>query len=185
MDFVAQALPEFFAASNVVLDVGGGDINGNNRSYFEECNYVTNDVMPGRNVDIVCKTDALTFSDGHFDAIVSTECFEHDMHYEASMRNIVRMLRPGGLFAFTCASTGRPEHGTMRTSIGDSFTTQLGGVWSNYYKNLTGDDVSKALGGLKAFACHAFYTNDKSKDLYFVGIKAPSSISEIPVYSMA
>jgi len=185
MDWVRLALPQFFAAGNRALDVGGGDINGNNRAYFEGCEYVANDVMAGPNVDLVCTTAELAFPDGHFDTIVSTECFEHDMHYEASLRNILRMLRPGGLFAFTCATTGRPEHGTLRTSVEDSFTTQLGGAWVDYYKNLTETDVAAALGGLQAFAAHAAYVNHHSYDLYFIGIKAPCRAVALPAYTMS
>ena len=186
MDWVRLALPQCFAAGSRALDVGGGDINGNNRAYFEGCEYVANDVMAGPNVDLVCATAELAFPDGHFDTIVSTECFEHDMHYEASLRNILRMLRPGGLFAFTCATTGRPEHGTLRTSGQDSFTTQLGGAWSAYYKNLTEADVAAALGGLpQAFAAHAAYVNHQSHDLYFLGIKAPVAARDTPCRAVA
>jgi hypothetical protein len=36
-----------------VLDVGSGDINGNNFGYFQDCYYIGCDVVPGPNVDVV------------------------------------------------------------------------------------------------------------------------------------
>lgn len=171
LDFVHQNLPQYYQNTKV-LDVGGGDVNGNNRHYFKDCEYHANDVYAAPNVTVVCKTSALTFEDETFDMIISSECFEHDMEYEASLQAIVRMLKPGGLFVFTCASTGRPEHGTLRTQPEDSYTTRQNDVeWGNYYKNLTADDVMKAIPCQEVFATYNFYQNSHSHDLYFVGIK--------------
>ena len=75
--FVKAILADFFI-NKVVLDVGSGDINGNNRFLFENCIYRGNDVIQAPNVTIVSKTKDLTFEDNYFDTIVSTECFEHD-----------------------------------------------------------------------------------------------------------
>ena len=89
------------------------------------------------------------------------------------------MLKPGGLFAFTCASTGRAEHGTLRTTPGDSLAT-LAGVtdFSEYYKNLTAEDVLEAVGA-HAFCTYRFYYNARSRDLYFFGIR--SGESAVPI----
>ena len=82
------------------------------------------------------------------------------------------MLKPGGLFAFTCASTGRPEHGTLRTRPYDSYTTlTYDAMWSNYYKNLTKTDILEAIPCHDIFSSFAFYYNSDAKDLYFVGLK--------------
>jgi hypothetical protein len=55
-----------------VLDVGSGDINGNNREFFDKtCNYKGNDVFPGRNVDLVYKTKDLPFFKPTFHTIIS------------------------------------------------------------------------------------------------------------------
>jgi hypothetical protein len=89
------------------------------------------------------------------------------------------MLKPNGLFCFTCASTGRPEHGTRRTSPRDSYGT-IGGLedMSDYYKNLTIKDLDKVLPLDKCFSEWRSYYNGYSKDLYFFGIKRIS----IPQY---
>jgi len=174
--FVKSQLPDFFN-NKKVLDVGSGDINGNNRGLFGNCEYEGNDVYHGPNVTIVSKTSALPFSDNTFDTIISTECFEHDPEYYASFQKIMKMLKPGGLFVFTCASTGRPEHGTRRTSPIDSYGT-IGNVegWTDYYKNLTFEDIKNSL-DLTVFSQYAHYYNGHSKDLYFWGIKQGGGIT--------
>ena len=50
--FVRRILSEFFIGK-VVLDVGSGDINGNNKFLFENCEYNGNDVIQAPNVTIV------------------------------------------------------------------------------------------------------------------------------------
>ena len=169
--FIKNSFPSFFKEKHV-LDVGSGDINGNNQFLFENCSYQGNDVFPAKNVTIVSKTSSLPFEDETFDTICSTECFEHDPEYEQSLRKIYSMLKPGGLFFFTCASTGRPEHGTRRTSPSDSYGT-IGNVegWVDYYKNLTFQDIDKALDIGKSFSSYSAWFCPEMGDLYFYGIK--------------
>lgn len=183
--FVKNILPDYFV-NKTVLDVGSGDINGNNRFLFENCEYEGNDVVEAPNVTIVSKTKDLPFEDDSFDAIVSTECFEHDPEYADSFRKMYSMLKPNGLFFFTCASTGRPEHGTRRTSPKDSYGT-IGNLddMSDYYKNLTEHDVNDVLPCNDLFSCWDTYYNCSSCDLYVVGIKKDSTVirSPLPKYT--
>jgi SAM-dependent methyltransferase len=169
--FVRRILSEFFIGK-VVLDVGSGDINGNNKFLFENCEYNGNDVIQAPNVTIVSKTKDLPFKDNTFDTIVSTECFEHDPEYKESIIKIYKMLKPNGLFCFSCASTGRPEHGTRRSNPNDSYGT-IGNLedMSDYYKNLTEIDLNNVLLLNTMFSVWDTYYNNDSKDLYFVGIK--------------
>jgi SAM-dependent methyltransferase len=171
MMFVKQILGDYFINKRV-LDVGSGDINGNNRFLFENCDYDGNDVIQANNVTIVSKTKDLSFTDNTFDTIISTECFEHDPEYKKSFIKIYNILKPDGLFCFTCASTGRREHGTRRTSPQDSYGT-IGNLadMSDYYKNLTEIDLNDVLSLNVIFSVWDTYYNNVSKDLYFVGIK--------------
>ncbi len=176
--FIKEKFPQYFTGKKV-LDVGSGDINGNNRFLFDAatCQYEGNDVFPGRNVTLVCKTSALPFVDNSFDTIVSTECFEHDPDYQASFRKIVSMLKPGGLFFFTCASTGRAEHGTRRTTPDQSLGA-FGGVelWQDHYKNLTVEDLDAAVDIKNTFSMYASYFHTSANDLYFWGIKKDADL---------
>lgn len=171
MSFIKSQLPEYFINKNI-LDVGSGDINGNNRYLFENCTYVGNDVIQAENVTIVSKTKDLPFENNYFDTIISTECFEHDPEYKESLLKIYNLLKPNGLFVFTCASTGRPEHGTRRTSNFDSYGT-LGELadMQDYYKNLTEKDVDLVLDIKNNFSTFNSYYCNNPCDLYFVGIK--------------
>lgn len=169
--FVRNILRDYFINKRV-LDVGAGDINGNNRGVFKNCEYDGNDVAPANNVTIVSKTKDLPFPDKTFDTIISTECFEHDPEYKESFIKIYKMLKDDGLFCFTCASTGRDEHGTRRTSPQDSY-----GALANlpdmldYYKNLTEHDLNEVLNLNELFSVWDTYYDAGHKDLFFVGIK--------------
>jgi len=181
--FVKDILRDYFVDKRV-LDVGSGDINGNNRHLFEHCGYEGNDVIFTKNVTVVSKTKDLPFEDETFDTIISTECFEHDPEYSQSLNKIYKMLKPDGLFCFTCASTDRKEHGTRRTSYCDSF-----GCIANisdmidYYKNLTQIDLNNVLNLNEMFSVWDTYYNNKSKDLYFIGIKKGSiNYKPLPKY---
>lgn len=180
--FVKSALREYFIDKKV-LDVGSGDINGNNRFLFENCSYEGNDVIHTKNVTIVSKTKDLPFEDGSFDTIISTECFEHDPEYKLSLLKIYKMLRPDGLFCFTCASTGRNEHGTRRTSPQDSYGT-LGNLpdMVDYYKNLTELDLGYVLNLNEMFSSWSTYYHVAAKDLYFIGVKKGVRSVALPEY---
>jgi SAM-dependent methyltransferase len=168
--YVADKHPSFFTKVRV-LDVGSLDVNGNNRWLFTDVLYTGIDVDNGPNVDIVSKGHEYNAPDGFFDTIISTECFEHDMFYKETLLNIVRLVRPGGMFLFTCASTGRPEHGTRTHDKGSA--PLLKGEWEDYYKNLAEEDIREVLNVDEIFSEYEFGVNHNSKDLYFYGIKKP------------
>lgn len=183
--FAKDILKDFFD-SKYVLDVGSGDINGNNKFLFNNCIYQGNDVIAAPNVTVVSKTKDLSFSDNTFDTIISTECFEHDPEYNESIKKIYNMLKPGGLLCFTCASTNRREHGTRRTSPSDSYGTR-GGLEDmvDYYKNLTIKDVNEVLDLNSSFSVWNSYYNSISCDLYFIGIKknGDDKFASLPQYN--
>jgi SAM-dependent methyltransferase len=171
IEFIKKILPDFFE-NKIILDVGSGDINGNNKYLFTNCEYNGNDVIEAKNVTIVSRTKDLPFNAQYFDTIISTECFEHDPTYKESLEKIYYMLKENGLFVFTCAGYGRPEHGTRRTAPKSSYGTiaKLKDM-QDYYKNLTIKDINKVLNLDENFLAWNSYYNKKSKDLYFVGIK--------------
>lgn len=166
---IQQRFPSHFTGKTV-LDVGSLDINGNNRSVFTNCIYTGIDVAPGNNVDVVARGNE--YSPGiQFDTIISTECFEHDKFYEKTLQNIVSLLKPAGMFVFTCATTGRAEHGTIYSDVYSSpLTCQIDG-WADYYKNLTEADIRAALNIEEIFSVFQFAIGHANNDLYFYGIK--------------
>ena len=169
---IRDKFPEYFTNKRV-LDIGSLDINGNNQFLFTDCDYFGLDVGEGPNVDVVSVGHIYDAPDATFDIIISTEVFEHDMFYEDTIKNVIRMLKPGGAFIFTCASTGRPEHGTRRSDGSDAapLLIQISEEWSDYYKNLTEEDVRAIDGFNAAFPDGVFQYNPTPGDLYFFGVK--------------
>lgn len=167
---VKNKFPSFFR-DKLVLDIGSLDINGNNQYLFENSGYIGIDLLPGRNVDFTSKGHELQFPDESFDVIISTECFEHDPFYAKTINNIVRMLKPGGLFLFSCATTGRPEHGTRRTTPEDAPFTHEFGEWGDYYKNLDENDIREVIKIDEIFFDFEFSVQNDTFDIYFWGLK--------------
>jgi len=166
--------------NKIVLDVGSLDINGNNKYLFTNCDYIGLDVGPGPNVDIVSPCHLYEKEDETFDTIISTNCFEHDMHWRESFKKIVKLLKPNGMFLFSCAAPGMIEHGTFRTTPENSpLTTQIGEEWGNYYRNISEKDLREVLNLEEIFQKymvdehHEIQLNPlrSLNDLYFFGIK--------------
>jgi hypothetical protein len=160
---IKQRFPDKFNGVSV-LDIGSMDINGNNRYLFDNYKYTGIDIGTGNNVDMVV-SGHLFRSDEQFDVIVSTECFEHDKYWALTIYNTWFHLKSGGVYLFTCAADGRPEHGTSRTDGWASPYT------NDYYMNLNENMVRSNLPLEKMFSEFEFQLNSNPHDLYFYGIK--------------
>lgn len=165
---IKNKFPNYFRNTRVI-DFGSLDINGNNKIFFENCEYTGLDIGPGKNVDIVSKAHEYQGPDNHFDVVVSTEMFEHDQFLHLSLPNMIRVLKSGGLFFFTCAGPGRHEHGTKRTEpTASPFTSSIEG-WGDYYKNVDEKMVRSIIDVDSLFSEYKF--NYVPTDLQFYGIK--------------
>ena len=151
-----------------VLEVGSYDNTGTIRPAFAGSAYVGVDLVEGPGVDVVGEGSALDFPDSTFAVTLSSECFEHNPYWAETIANMHRMTRPGGVMIFSCATTGRFEHGTARTSPMSPGSQQLG--W-DYYRNLSEADIRAALALDELFADYRFLTHRISCDLYFIGLK--------------
>lgn len=163
IDFVASVkrkFPDYFN-NKLVIEIGSLDINGSVRQFFNDCKYTGVDLGEGKGVDLVAKGEDLTFADNSFDVSISCECFEHNPEWVKTFNNMIRMTQ--GLVIMTCATTGRPEHGTKRTNQADA------PFCGDYYKNLTENDIVVNC-NLSKFIQYGFSTCDSPADLYFWGI---------------
>lgn len=156
-------------ADTKILEIGSYDVNGSVRAYFPGSNYTGVDLTDGPGVDLVGKGEEVAYPDNSFDISISCECFEHNPNWGQTLKNMHRMTKTGGVILFTCATTGRLEHGTVRTSPRRSPGSQSIG-W-DYYKNLTERDIRNKIQISEMFSKYFFMTNKESKDLYFVGFK--------------
>jgi hypothetical protein len=158
---VRAAFPECFVRSTV-LEVGSLNLNGSIRQFFQQCIYVGVDIGPGKDVDLVARGENLAYEDESFTVVASCECFEHNPEWVRTLENMIRMSSK--LVFFTCATTGRAEHGTPRTNPHDA------PYCGDYYLNLTEDDVRASI-DLSAFKEYEFSVDNEAYDLYFWGIK--------------
>lgn len=160
-----------------VIEIGAFDVNGSVRRHFSgAATYVGVDLVDGPGVDLVAQGHEVGDPDGTYDAALSAECFEHDPDWVRTLTNMIRLTRPGGLVAFTCASRGRVEHGTSRTLQRDSPGTQS--VGTDYYRNLVRADVEGALPLAEMFSDYEFWYLPTSFDLYFAGVRHGDTSTE-------
>ena len=164
-----------------VLEIGSYDVNGTVRGAFRgAAGYVGVDLTAGPGVDRVGYGHEIEDPPASYDVAISGECFEHDPHWRETFSTMVRVVRPGGLVAFTCASTGRPEHGTTRTDPSLSPGTQARGL--DYYQNRTAADFEE-LPLADWFQQWRFWQLTTSEDLFFAGVRAGTDdrpLAELP-----
>ena len=165
LEKVKGMYPDFFL-NTAVLEIGSLNINGTVRDFFDDpFEYVGVDLAEGPDVDVVCKGHEIPFYPETFNVAISCECFEHDKHWKETFQKMYDTVVKGGLIIFSCATTGRPEHGTQFSGPWDSPFT------NDYYRNLTADDFMEAFDINKMFRNWEFTTNNESHDLYFWGLK--------------
>jgi SAM-dependent methyltransferase len=176
---IKSKLPQYFE-NQKVLGVGTFNVCGTEDVFFNNCDYQGLDLGPGPGVDIVCPAQDYDAPDNSYDVVISCECFEHNPFYKETIQNITRLLKPGGLFLFTCATTGRPVHGTksleeeskQKHANWKTMPNVVRENWDNeYYKNLTEEDIRNCVDIDFLFLSYEFKTEMNHFDLYFWGIK--------------
>jgi SAM-dependent methyltransferase len=98
--------------SGLVVDIGGRNVNGTLRSFFETkgMKFVCVDMEADPSVDIVVPPgDKLPFEDSSVDLIVSTSCFEHDPCFWLTFKEMTRIIKPSG-YIYINAPTSGPYH---------------------------------------------------------------------------
>ena len=187
LDRIKLKFPQAFK-NKKVLDIGSFNVNGNEEPWFDNCDFIGLDIGPCKGVDIVCPANEYDAPDETFDTIISCECWEHNPFYKESIQNAVRMLKSKGFFIFSCATTGRPVHGTKTQDKidGENLKTQQGNSsenwitmpnvsnedWNNeYYKNVTEEDVRECIDIDNIFSTYNFEVETNHCDLYFWGYK--------------
>lgn len=96
-----------------VIDIGGADINCSLRNFYTWSAYTCVDIAAGPGVDVVA--DFATWAAqkipvGHADLVVCFEVFEHTPTWPEMLREVHRILEPGGRMVGTCATGGRTPH---------------------------------------------------------------------------
>jgi len=187
LDRMKEQFPKSFTDCKV-LDIGSFDVNGNEKPWFVNCEFTGIDLLPGPGVDVACPANEYDEPDEIFDTVISCECWEHNPYYKESILNAIRMLKSGGYFIWTCATTGRPIHGTSTQDaidISNKITSQGNDAsnwvtmpnvemedWDNeYYRNITEEDIRKFCDIDDVFSSYEFSIEEKHCDLRFWGVK--------------
>ena len=166
-----------------VVEIGSRDVNGSLRGYCPSTfGYTGVDFDSGKGVDIVLDDPySLPFETGTVDIVLSSSCFEHSEMFWVLFLEIMRILKPVGLFYINVPSNGvfhqypvdcwrfYPDSGRalvawakrngMDIALLESYTSiQKNGTWNDYVAVFVKD---------KNFAAHhrgrILYSN---KDIY-------------------
>ncbi len=138
-----------------VVEIGSQDVNGSLREVCPKgFEYIGVDFQAAKGVDVVLQDPyALPFEDGSIDIVVSSSCFEHSEMFWLVFLEIMRILKPKGLFYLNAPSAGAfhrfpvdcwrfyPDSGRalvawarrngLRAEILESYT-QKGGSWQDF-----------------------------------------------------
>ena len=91
-----------------IIEIGSQDVNGSLRSIApKDSKYIGVDFVAGKGVDLVLDSPyELPFADNSIDIILSSSCFEHAEMYWLVFLEIMRSLKPEGLFYLNAPSNG-------------------------------------------------------------------------------
>lgn len=116
IEFALKILGPDVARGADILEVGSWSAEGTAQERVRELGpriYVGTDIAKGPGVDIVCRAEDLVarFGSEAFDIVFATEVVEHVRDWRAGFRNMMDVLRPGGLMLITTRSISYPYHG--------------------------------------------------------------------------
>ncbi len=91
-----------------IVDIGAQDVNGSLRSVSPSQNKYTGvDFVKGKGVDIVISDPySLPFEDNSIDVFVCSSCFEHAEFFWLLFTEILRALKPNGIFYLNVPANG-------------------------------------------------------------------------------
>jgi SAM-dependent methyltransferase len=151
-----------------VVEIGSRDINGGLRQVCpSDFEYIGLDFEGGAGVDVILDDPySLPFRDEAVDIVVSSSCFEHSELFWLVYLEILRILKPGGLFYLNAPSAGSfhrypvdcwrfyPDSGRAlvawskrnggNAALLESFT-QIGGGWLDFVAVFIKDSTQSSL----------------------------------------
>jgi SAM-dependent methyltransferase len=117
---------------HVVYDIGGADVNGSIKNFFNHMTYKCVDMQSANGVDyIIDPAKPYPFPENSVDIILSSSCFEHDPCFWITFKEMCRILKPGGYMYISA-----PSNGDYHMNPGDSWrfypdAAQSLAYWSN------------------------------------------------------
>lgn len=91
-----------------IVEIGSQDVNGSLRGIFPPgLEYIGVDFVPGNGVDVILGDPyKLPFDDNSVDVVLCSSCFEHSEMFWLLHLEIIRILKPHGLFYLNVPSNG-------------------------------------------------------------------------------
>jgi SAM-dependent methyltransferase len=166
-EFAAQTLDDLDLPTIRALEIGARDFNGGVRELVERLQpewYLGIDTAPGPGVDAI--GDGSDYQPPIVpNLVLCTEVLEHTPHAREVVRQIGRVLEPGGFALITCATDPRAPHSGV-----DGYAVRAG----EYYANVRPRDLDEwlTLAGLDALV---FEVHDDRGDLYAYAHKPEAS----------
>lgn len=153
----------YFQNPSSVIEFGSYDINGSIRQVFTAEDYTGLDWRPGPCVDVVSLAHEYDSGGKKYDTIVSASMLEHDPHWEASIKNMISMLKKDGILIMTWGAGLNIEHCLQEAPDGEFHNLKAG----------------KVLNMLKRMSCHVheFRYERLFADSTGVPIRWPAGIS--------
>ena len=101
--------PSFeFSKKTKVIDIGSQDVNGSLRQVCPEAfDYIGLDFQAAKGVDVVLDDPyTLPFANESIDMVITSSCFEHSDMFWLVYLEVLRVLKPNGLFYLNAPSAG-------------------------------------------------------------------------------
>lgn len=91
-----------------VVDIGAQNVNGSLKEVCPDyCEYIGVDFVAAKGVDVILDDPyTLPFADNSIDVVVSSSCFEHSEMFWVLFLEVLRILKPQGLFYLNVPSNG-------------------------------------------------------------------------------
>ncbi len=137
-------------ASSLCLDIGAGTSPFKHQliDAFSICHYVSVDLTPSRELDLVCDARSLPLRSAVADLVVSFDVLQHLPDAEIALDEIARVLKPGGsALVVTPFAYGECDVRDYTRYTVDGILARLSA------RGLERDAVEKRGGGLFVFAC--------------------------------
>ncbi len=99
---------KYFNGHTRIVEIGSQDVNGSLRAVAPpDFEYVGVDFVAGKGVDVVLDDPyTMPFETGSADIVVSSSCFEHAEMFWVVYLEIMRILKPRGLFYLNVPANG-------------------------------------------------------------------------------
>lgn len=102
IELAMQKFARLFATSQQILDIGCGFMP---YKKFFTCHYVGADPLPDVHPDVVCDAWHVPYPNQSFDGIILNQSLEHILRPAATVKEVYRLLKPGGYLIVTTPQT--------------------------------------------------------------------------------